>query len=73
MLLGVDFMPPDQISNTSLNGLRRQVTTRDKTQTKTWMDESSIELDMGHQFLASGAPPLSFHFLEKCFFRDLQD
>jgi hypothetical protein len=39
MLLGLDFMPPDQISNMSLNGLRRQVATHDKTQTETQMDE----------------------------------
>ena len=31
MLLGLDFMPLDQIVYMSLNGLRRQVATRDKT------------------------------------------
>jgi hypothetical protein len=41
MLLGLDFMPPDQIANMSLNGLRRRVATHDKTQTRTQMDEPS--------------------------------
>jgi hypothetical protein len=34
MLLGLDFMPPDQIDHMSLNGLRRRVATHDKTQTE---------------------------------------
>jgi hypothetical protein len=45
MLLGLDFMPPDQIDHMSLNGLRRQVATLDKTQTGTHMHESSVALD----------------------------
>jgi hypothetical protein len=61
MPLGLDFMPPDQIGHMSLNGLRRQVATRDKTQTKTRMDEPSVALDPEHLVSASGAPPLSFH------------
>jgi hypothetical protein len=45
MLLSLDFMPLDQIDHMSLNGLRRRVETRDKTQTGTQMHESSIALD----------------------------
>jgi hypothetical protein len=45
MLLGLDFMPPDQIDHMSLNGLRRRVATRDKTQTETQMHEPSVALD----------------------------
>jgi hypothetical protein len=60
MLLGLDFTPPDQTTNMSLNGLRRQVATRDKTKTKNWMDELLVVLDLGHRVSASGAPPLSF-------------
>jgi len=37
MLLGLDFMPLDQIDHMSLNVLRRQVATHDKTQTKNLM------------------------------------
>jgi hypothetical protein len=48
MLLGLDFMPLDQIANMSLNGLRRRVATHDKTQTETQMDEPSVALDLGH-------------------------
>jgi hypothetical protein len=45
MLLGLDFMLLEQSVDMSLDGLRRQVATRDKTQTKTWMDEPSVALD----------------------------
>jgi hypothetical protein len=45
MLLGLDFMPPDQIGHMSLNDLRRRVSTCYKTQTETQMDEPSIALD----------------------------
>jgi hypothetical protein len=45
MLLGLDFMPLDQIDHMSLNGLRRRVATRDKTQTGTQMHEPSVALD----------------------------
>jgi hypothetical protein len=73
MILFLYFMPPDQISNMSLNGLRRRVTTHDKTQTETQMDEPSIALDLGHQVSSSGTPSLSFYFLEKSLLEDLQD
>jgi hypothetical protein len=49
MLLGLDFMPLDQIANMSLNGLRRRVATRDKTQTMTQMDELLVALDLRHR------------------------
>jgi hypothetical protein len=42
------FYAPNQIGHMSLNGLRRRVATRDKTQTKTRMDEPSVELDPEH-------------------------
>jgi hypothetical protein len=45
MLLSLDFMPLDQIDHISLNGLRRRVETRDKTQYETRMHGSSIALD----------------------------
>jgi hypothetical protein len=45
MLLGLDFMPLDQILNVSLNGFRKQVATHHKTLTRTQMDEPSIVLD----------------------------
>jgi hypothetical protein len=67
MLLGLDFMPLDQIGHMSLNGLRRRVATRDKTQTETQMDEPSVALDPEHQVSASGAPPLSFLSTRKPF------
>jgi hypothetical protein len=56
------------ISNMSLNGLRRRVATRDKTQTKTHMDEPLVVMDLGHQVLAIWAPLLSLHCSKKCFF-----
>jgi hypothetical protein len=61
MLLGLDFMPSDQIGHMSLNGLRRRVATIDKTQTRTQMHEPSVALDPEHQVSAIGAPTLSFH------------
>jgi hypothetical protein len=69
MLLGLDFIPADQIFHMSLNGLRRQVATRDKTQTETQMDELSVSLDPKHWVSSSGAPLVSFrpsknHLLE---------
>ena len=48
MLLGLDFMPPDQIDHMSLNGLRKQVATIDKTQIETLMHESLVALDLEH-------------------------
>jgi hypothetical protein len=48
MLLGLDFMPSDQIGHMFLNGLRRRVATRDKTQTETQIDEPSVALDLEH-------------------------
>jgi hypothetical protein len=45
MLLDLYFIPLEQIGDMSLNGLRRQVATRDKTQTETRMDEPSVALD----------------------------
>jgi hypothetical protein len=56
MLLGLDFMPSDQIGHISLNGLRRQVETIDKTQTETQMHEPSVALDPEHQISTIGVP-----------------
>jgi hypothetical protein len=72
MLLGLDFMPLDQIVNMSLNGLRRRVATRDKTQTGTQMDEPSVALDLGTEFQLVG--PLHCHFIDRknCFLEDLR-
>jgi hypothetical protein len=69
MLLGLDFMPSDQIGHMSLNGLRRRVATIDKTQTRTWMHEPSVALDLEHGFQLLGLSTLSFcgpenHLLE---------
>jgi hypothetical protein len=50
MMIGVDFMPSNQISNMSLNGLRRRVANHNKTKTRTHMDEPSIVLCLGHMF-----------------------
>jgi hypothetical protein len=61
MMLSLDFMPPYQISNMSLNGLRRRVVICDKTLTETQMDEPSIALDPWHQVSSSGA--LHYHFV----------
>ena len=54
MLLSLDFMPLDQIDHMSLNGLRRRVETRDKTQTETRMGELPVALDLEHQFSTRG-------------------
>jgi hypothetical protein len=66
MPLGLDFMPPDQIGHMSLNGLKRQVETRDKTQIETQMAESSVALDPEHQFSTKGGPLLSFRPPKNC-------
>jgi hypothetical protein len=60
MQLGLDLIPPDEISHMSLNGLRTRVATRDKNQIGTSMDESSVALDLEKFVSYSGAPPLSF-------------
>jgi hypothetical protein len=60
MLLSLDFMPPDEIDDISLNGLRRRVVTRCKTLTRIQMDESSVALDTRHSISSIGAPLLSF-------------
>jgi hypothetical protein len=60
MLLGLDFMPRDQINHMSLNGLRRRVATIDKTQNMTQMHEPLVALDPEHLFSTIGAPTLSF-------------
>jgi hypothetical protein len=73
MLLGLDFIPPNQIANMSLNGLRRKVETRDKTQTQTQMEKMSIALDMGHRVSASGTHLLSFCFPKKSLLEDLSN
>ena len=48
MLLDLYFIPLEQIGDMSLNGLRRRVATRDKTQIETRMDESLVELVLKH-------------------------
>ena len=48
VLLGLYFVPTNQIVNIYMNGLRRQVSTCDKTLTWPWMDEPSISLDLEH-------------------------
>jgi hypothetical protein len=72
MLLGLDFMPLDQISNMSLNGLRRRVATCDKTQTETQMDEPSVALDLGHWVSTSGGPSVVISFPRKNLLEDLK-
>jgi hypothetical protein len=72
MMLSLDFMPPNQIVNMSLNDLRRRVATHDKNQTRTQMEKPSIALDLEHRVSASGAPPLSFHRLENHFLEYLR-
>jgi hypothetical protein len=59
MLLSLDFIILDQITDMSLNGLRRQVSNHDKTQAETQMDEPLVSLDPGHQVSTSGAHLLS--------------
>jgi hypothetical protein len=56
--LDLDFMPPYQISNMSLNDLRRQVATHDKTLIEPWMDELSIALDSRNLISTMGTPLL---------------
>jgi hypothetical protein len=73
MVLGLDFMPPDQIANMSLNGLRKRVATHDKTQNETYMEKPSVALDSRHRVSTSGAPMLSFYFSKKHLLRDIQD
>jgi hypothetical protein len=63
MLLGLDFMPPDQIGHMSLNGLRRRVVTIYKTQTRTRMHEPSVALDLEHRVSSFGA--LRNHFVNR--------
>jgi hypothetical protein len=63
LLLSLDFMPPDQISNMSLNGLRRRVATHDKNQTKNWMEKPSVALDPRHWFMLVG--PLYYNFVSQ--------
>jgi len=65
MLLGLDFMPRDQIVHMSLNGLRRRVETHDKTQNVTQMHEPSVALDPRHQVSTIGAPTVSFNQSKK--------
>jgi hypothetical protein len=72
MLLILDFMPPDQIGHMSLNGLRRQVATIDKTQTGTQMHKPSVALDLEHLVSTIGAPMLSFHRSENNLLEYLQ-
>ena len=60
MPLGLDFIPLDQIGHMSLNDLRRQVATIDKTQTRTRMHEPSVALDLEYLVSTIGAPTLSF-------------
>jgi hypothetical protein len=48
MLLVLDFMPLDQISNMSQNGLRRQVATHDKAIIGPRMKKPLIKLDSVH-------------------------
>ena len=63
MLLGLDFMPLDQIDHMSLNGLRRQVATHDKAQTKTLMGEPLVPSDMEHNVSTRGG--LRYHFFHR--------
>jgi len=48
MLLVLDFIPLYQIANMSLNGLRRQVKTHDKTLIGPHIDEPLVALDLWH-------------------------
>jgi hypothetical protein len=71
MLLGLDFMPSDQIGHMSLNSLKRRVETRDKNQTETWMGNSPVSLDPENQVSTRGGSAvislLSFFPPEKQF------
>jgi hypothetical protein len=73
MMLDLDFIPPDQISNMSLNGLRRRVATRVKTTTEPQMDESLVASNIGHRVSSSGLPPPSFGFSENRLLEDLRN
>jgi hypothetical protein len=72
MMLDLDFMPSNQICHMSLNGLRRRVSTHDKTQTKTQMHEPSGALDSENWVLASGSPMISFCRVENNLLEYLQ-
>jgi hypothetical protein len=56
MILSFYFMPPDQISNMSLNELKRRFATRNKNITQPKMDELLIALDLGNLVLFRGTP-----------------
>jgi hypothetical protein len=71
MFLSLDFMPPDQIVDTSLNGLRRQVVTRDKILTRPQMYESSVALEPWHYISSIWAPLISFFCLENHLLEDI--
>jgi hypothetical protein len=58
MMLGLYFMPLDQIGDMSLNGLRRRFETCDKNQTMNWMEEPSVAMDLEHRVLAIRTPSL---------------
>ena len=45
MLLGLYFMPPDQIGHMYFNGLKRPVATHNKTQAETRMGEPLVALN----------------------------
>jgi len=60
--LGLGSIPPNQIVNISLNGLRRWVATFHKNVIVPWINEISIALEFGSQILAMGTPPLLFFF-----------
>jgi hypothetical protein len=62
MILSFNFIPPDQISNMSLNELKRRFATRNKNLTQHQMDELLIALDLGKLVLFRGNPQLSFCF-----------
>jgi len=51
-------MPPKQIANMSLNGLKRRVATHHKTLIRPWIDEESFEMDLEHWNIARRTPPL---------------
>jgi hypothetical protein len=53
MLLGLDFMPLDQIANMSLNVLR-QVKTQDKNLIEPRMDKPLVSFDLGNLFSDKG-------------------
>jgi hypothetical protein len=71
--LSLEIMRLDQIVNMSLNGLRRRVSTRDKTLTGPQMDELSLALYSRQRVSSRGVPLLSFHCLEKRLLEDLSN